>query len=64
MRPRRSNGYTLRIGNGTDPYRSWERAVGAARFAADKSCSTVSMVDDDSGQVWDVSPDGLVSKHH
>ena len=64
MRPRRSKGYTLWTGSGLGSYRSWERAVGAARFAAAQSSANVSMFDDDSGQMWDVEPDGRISKHH
>ncbi len=63
MTRRRSHGYTLWTSAGSGSYRSWERAVGAARFAAEQSSTNVSMLDDDSGQMWEISPDGRVSKH-
>ena len=63
MRPRRNSGYTLWTRRGPGSYRSWERAVGAARWVAEESGMGVSMVNDDSGEIWDVSPDGRVSNH-
>lgn len=59
----RHRGYTLRTSRGTGSYRSWERAVGAARWTAEVTKADTSIVNDDSGETWDVKPDGRVSVH-
>jgi hypothetical protein len=60
MTRRRSRGYTLWTSSGTGSYRTWGRALSAARWAAEESKSDVSLVSD-GGMTWDVSPDGRVS---
>ncbi len=49
MSGRRNRGYTLRTSRGTGSYRSWERAVGAARWTAEVTKADTSIVNDDSG---------------
>jgi hypothetical protein len=61
MSGRPHRGYTLRTSRGTGSYRSWERAVGAARWTAEVTMADTSIVNDDSGEMWDVKPDGRVS---
>jgi hypothetical protein len=60
---RRSRGYALWTGSGVGSYRSWERAVGAARLAAGQSHEVVVLLDDHSGRMWDVAPGGRLSNH-
>jgi hypothetical protein len=62
VRRGQSHGYALWTSRGTGSYQSWERAVGAARWAAEQTSSDVSMVSGDSGAMWDISPEGQVSR--
>ena len=57
---RRRYGYSLFTHAGVGSYRSWERAVGAARWVAEDTKVDVQMVNQDSGEMWNVSPDGGV----
>jgi hypothetical protein len=61
MTRRRAHGYTLWTSHGTGSYRTWKRAVAAARWAAGSTSAEV-LLGDDGGTTWDVSPDGQVSR--
>ena len=61
---RRSVHFTLWTGSSSGSYRSWERVIGAARWIAGDTEAAVRVVDDDSGQMWDVSAAGDVAVHH
>ena len=62
-RPHRwSYGYGFMPDVGAGSYKSWERAVGAARLAAENTRANVRMVSEDSGEMWNISPDGRVRK--
>lgn len=63
MSHRRSDGFTLWTSRGSGSYRTWGRAAGAARWTAEGSGMSVLLVNDESGQMWDVSPDGRVANH-
>ena len=61
MRRRGSVRFTLWLGATTSSYRSWERVIGAARWVAADTENGVRVGDDDSGQMWDISPAGGVA---
>jgi hypothetical protein len=61
MTRRRTHGYTLWTSRGTGSYRTWDRALSAARWAAEETNGEV-LLGDDGGTMWDVSPDGHVSR--
>jgi len=60
MRRRSSVRFTLWSAT-TSSYRSWERVIGAARWVAADTENGVRVGDDDSGQMWDISPAGGVA---
>ena len=57
-------GFTLWSGSTSSSYRSWERVIGAARGIAGDTAPAVRVVDDDSGQMWEISPAGRVGSPH
>ena len=57
-------GFTLWSGTRSSSHRSWERVIGAARGIAGDSGAAVRVVDDDSGQTWEISPSGQVGSPH
>lgn len=59
--PRRSRRFTVRTSTAAHSYRSWERAIGAARTLAVESGIASSVTDDFSGTRFDVAPDGHAS---
>jgi hypothetical protein len=61
MMRRQARGYTLWTSRGTGSYRTWSRALSAARWAAERTGSGVSLVSDETGAMWDVSADGRAS---
>ena len=63
-RRRRSTRFTMwTSANASGSYRGWERALGSARWVAAETDTTVLVASDDSGETWDVSPDGSVAPH-
>lgn len=58
---RRSRRFTVRMSTASTSYRSWERAVGAARSLAAESGAATSMTDEFSGSRFDVTTGGHVS---
>ena len=58
---RRSRRFSVRTSTATSSYRSWERAIGAARSLAAESGAATSMTDEFSGSRFDVTTDGHVS---
>jgi hypothetical protein len=59
--PRRSRTFTVRTSTEATSYRSWERAIGAARSLAAQSGAATSMTDEFSGSRFDVTTGGHVS---
>ena len=57
----RSRRFTVKTSTATSSYRSWERAIGAARTLAAKSGAATSMTDEFSGSRFDVATGGSVS---
>ena len=58
---RRSRWFTVRTSAAAHSYRSWERAIGAARSFAVEHGMASSVTDDVSGRRFDVAPDGCAS---
>jgi hypothetical protein len=62
MRRPRGVGFTLLTSaSAIGRYRGWERAVGNARSLAARTDGNVSLISDDSGASWEVTPDGRVT---
>ena len=59
--PRRSRRATVRTSTTTRSYRSWERAIGAARSLAARSGIASSVTSEFDGIRFDVAPDGCAS---
>ena len=61
LKRRRSRRFTVRTSSDAHSFRSWERAIGAARSFAVKDGMASTITDDNSGTRFDVSPDGCAS---
>jgi hypothetical protein len=61
IKRRRSQRFTVRTDAAARSYTSWERAIGAARSFAVEFGMASTVTDDNSGTLFNVTPDGCAS---